>query len=82
VGTLAEHFRKLGRNLDSAVHAYNETVGSLEYRVLPQARKFKELQAATKDDIPALEPVDRSARRTDSPEMQPLPKAKDASLFN
>lgn len=82
VGTLADHFKKLGRNLDSAVSAYNETVGSLEYRVLPQARKFKELQAATKEDIPALEPIDRTTRRTDSPELQPLPKPKDATLFN
>ena len=38
LATLTEHFAKVGGRLESAVQAYNESVGSLETRVLPSAR--------------------------------------------
>jgi DNA recombination protein RmuC len=60
--TMAAHLEKLGKGLDSAVKCYNDAVGSFESRVLVSARKFNELGAATKEDIPELEPVERSAR--------------------
>lgn len=62
VAKMTEHFTKLGKRLDDAVEAYNDTVGSLESRVLVSARKLKELGAATGDEIEALEPVERRAR--------------------
>jgi DNA recombination protein RmuC len=37
------HLARLGRQLESSVKAFNETVGSLERKVLPGARKFTEL---------------------------------------
>ncbi len=60
--TMAAHMEKLGKGLDSAVKCYNDAVGSLESRVLVSARKFAELGATTKEEIPELEPVERSAR--------------------
>lgn len=42
-----EHWCKVGKHLQSSVSAYNQAVGSFESRVLPQARRFKELKAAT-----------------------------------
>jgi DNA recombination protein RmuC len=62
IAILADHFSKVGKNLDRAVGSYNEAVGSLELRVLPQARKFKELQAATAEDIETIEPLERTTR--------------------
>jgi len=62
IAILADHFAKVGKNLDRAVVSYNEVVGSLEHRVLPQARKFKELQAATSEDIEIIEPLERTTR--------------------
>jgi DNA recombination protein RmuC len=62
IAVLADHFAKVGKNLDRAVGSYNEVVGSLEMRVLPQARKFKELQAATSEDIEIIEPLERTTR--------------------
>jgi DNA recombination protein RmuC len=56
------HFQGIGSALERAVDTYNKAVGSLEGRVLPSARKLKELGAATGDELPAIEPVDESAR--------------------
>jgi DNA recombination protein RmuC len=71
IAGLAEHFSKVGKNLDRAVGSYNDAVGSFEMRVLPQARKFKELQAATADDIELLEPLERNTRLMHRPELRP-----------
>jgi DNA recombination protein RmuC len=62
IANLADHFAKVGKSLDRAVGSYNEAVGSLEMRVLPQARKFKELQASTSEDIDTIEPLERTTR--------------------
>ena len=59
---LATHITGVGTNLDRAVEAYNQAVGSLETRVLVSARKFAELGASVADDIPELEPIEKSAR--------------------
>ena len=59
---LAGHITGVGTNLDRAVEAYNQAVGSLENRVLVSARKFTELGASVAEDIPELEPIETSAR--------------------
>jgi DNA recombination protein RmuC len=62
LATLGDHFMTLGKRLDGAVAAYNQTVGSLERRVLPAARRFSDLGAGGPRDIPALDPVDKSSQ--------------------
>jgi DNA recombination protein RmuC len=57
------HLDGVRAGLDKSVRAYNEAIGSLETRVLPAARKFKDLSAATGDDIPAALPVDTALRQ-------------------
>jgi len=59
---LASHVAAVGTNLDRAVEAYNQAVGSLENRVLVSARKFAELGAAVAEDIEELEPIETTAR--------------------
>ena len=58
---LGGHVDKLGRSLSRAVDDYNTTVGSLERRVLSQARKMAELQVTDADLTPPT-PVDAVPR--------------------
>jgi DNA recombination protein RmuC len=59
---LAGHITGVGTNLDRAVEAYNQAVGSLENRVLVSARKFAELGASVAEDIPELDPIETTSR--------------------
>jgi DNA recombination protein RmuC len=52
---------RLGKSLDGAVKAYNETVGSLERQVLVQARRF-ESHGITGIEPPELQPIQRQTR--------------------
>ncbi len=61
LSTMGAHFGRLGKSLDGAVKAYNETVGSLERQVLPQARRF-ERHGITGIEPPELQPIQRQAR--------------------
>jgi DNA recombination protein RmuC len=62
IGTLVEHFGKVGRRLDDAVDAYNAALGSLETRVVVSARKLKELGAASGADVATPEPIENGRR--------------------
>jgi DNA recombination protein RmuC len=62
-----ELFQRTGKGLGQAVEAYDSAIGSLERRLLPSARRFKELNASTKD-LPNLTPVNRRPRPLSSPE--------------
>jgi DNA recombination protein RmuC len=72
VRVMAHHFADMRRALDRTVTSYNKAVSSLEARVLPSARKFKELGAVTTDEIPQLESVDQQARSLQAPELAGL----------
>ncbi len=71
VRTFLGHFEGVGSSLKRATDNYNRAVGSLESRVLPSVRKFKELGAATGEDIAELEPVDETTRELNAPEDYP-----------
>jgi DNA recombination protein RmuC len=63
LATMGGHVARMGRNLDTAVGAYNALVGSLESQVLTQAKRFEELSVDT--GAKAIEPlpmVDQVAR--------------------
>jgi DNA recombination protein RmuC len=70
VRVIVEHVERLGGALNRAVEAYNQTVGSLETRFLPTARRLNDLGAGGGKEIPVLEAVDRVAR---APRMGDLP---------
>lgn len=62
ISTLASHFEGLGNNLKRSVDSYNKAVGTLETRILPQARRFQELGISSKSSIKRVESVEKVPR--------------------
>jgi DNA recombination protein RmuC len=69
----AENAAKLGRSIDSVVKNYNSFAGSLERSVLPQARRFDDL------DIPEVPQLDADTRRFTAPEFTALDELDDVA---
>jgi DNA recombination protein RmuC len=68
VRTVAGHLQALGAQLGKSVDAYNKAVGSLESRVLPGARKLRDLGAGgASEEVPQLEPVENLVRQMEMP---------------
>jgi DNA recombination protein RmuC len=72
MGVFLRHLSKAGRQLGSAVNAYNEAVGSAESRVLPQMRRFQDLGAASGEDLENPKPVDHAVRQLVAEELAQL----------
>lgn len=68
---MSTHFSKLGKHLEHATQSYNQTVGSLESRVLVTARKFYDLETTTKE-IEVLETITTLTRELQSAELKKL----------
>ncbi len=62
LGRFVEPFAKMGRQLDSAVGAYNEAVGSFDHRVMPQVRRIEQAGAASEREVLAPSAVEITAR--------------------
>jgi DNA recombination protein RmuC len=63
LNAMGGHVGRMGRNLDTAVSAYNALVGSLESQVLTQAKRFEELSVDTGGKvIDALPVIEHSTR--------------------
>jgi DNA recombination protein RmuC len=70
IGTLAAHWDELRHHLGKTVEAYNRSVGTLESRVLPSARRFRDLQAAPEGaEIALLTPIELAPRAPQAPEL-------------
>jgi DNA recombination protein RmuC len=67
--TMFDHLGELQRRLDSVVQAHNAAIASLETRVLPAARKFKDLGVRSAKALAEPAPVDHQARMLQAPEM-------------
>ena len=74
--TMGAHVSKLGKNLDTAMGAYNSFVGSLESQVLTSARRFDALNIETQgkaiDSPPVLEQAPRPLTK-----LEVLPEAAE-----
>lgn len=69
---MGDHFAKLGRNIHGVVDAYNQSVGTLEKRVLVSARKLKELDVVSpSEEITDIGTVEKTVRDLNSPEFYP-----------
>ncbi|MGH3418897.1 MAG: DNA recombination protein RmuC, partial [Streptosporangiaceae bacterium] len=76
---LGGHVDRLGRALAKAVSTYNQTVGSLESRVLPSARKLSEL-GVVDGELTAPGVVEETPRALSAPELAPAPQLDGALI--
>jgi DNA recombination protein RmuC len=61
---MTEHIEGCGSALGKSVKCFNQFIGSLEHSVMPQARRFNELEVeGTANEIHMLEHVDVEPRR-------------------
>ncbi len=62
LGTFTGHIDNVGKKLEQSVKAYNEAIGSLETRVLPNVRKIEELGAHSGKDVGSAKTIDLTTR--------------------
>lgn len=62
VRTFADHLLQVRGGLRSVVSKYNAAIGSLETRLLPTARKLRDLDVGPGDEIKVLEPINEVPR--------------------
>ena len=68
LGVMGSRLDKLGRALQGSVKAYNETVATVESRVLVQARRFSDLKV-TEAELTGLTQLDATTRQIQAPEL-------------
>ncbi|MBS0376645.1 MAG: DNA recombination protein RmuC [Proteobacteria bacterium] len=69
------HFGRMGDGLTKAIESYNQAVGSLETRVLPAARRFRDLNVGIESkDIDVLAPLEALPREPQAEELRPAPR--------
>ena len=77
------HFANIGANMQRAVKAYNEAIGSIESRVLPQGRKIKELASLPDAELPDIAAVELAPREITALDAQPRKKrTNQTKLFS
>jgi len=68
IAGLGKHIDRLGRALTNSVSTYNQTVGSLESRVLVSARRLNQL-GVVESDLDPPQPVEQTTRALSAPEL-------------
>ena len=71
VGAVLVDVSRMGTNLGTSIKAYNEMIGSLERRMLPTLRKFRDLKVVQGDEIKPLKSIDSQTRPLIAPEATP-----------
>jgi DNA recombination protein RmuC len=70
LSTMGGHMDKLGRSLSNAVGSYNQTVSSLESRVLVTARRMTDLKVVDpSEELATPKQITDTARSTQAPEL-------------
>ena len=79
LGRFVEPLAKVGRQLDSAVGAYNEAVGSFDRRVIPQVRHIEGSGVSSERDVLAPAAIETRARPITSRLAGELPEPEPRS---
>lgn len=62
IAIFSEHLTRLGKSLDSSVGHFNKAVGTLDSRVLPSMRRFREMGITARKDLADVAQVERLSR--------------------
>ncbi|MBA4503898.1 DNA recombination protein RmuC [Corynebacterium sanguinis] len=70
LGTMAEHYNRVGQSLERAVDAFNSTLASMDSRVMVTARKFEEMGVVSpkRSTSHAVDAVSATPRHAAEPE--------------
>lgn len=69
LATMVDHLSSVGASLKQAANSYDRLVGSLEQKVLPGARRFKELGVSTTKELDVVDPLHLTVRRVQKDEL-------------
>ncbi len=69
LATMVDHLSSVGASLKQAANSYDRLVGSLEQKVLPGARRFKELGVSTTKELETVDPLHLTVRRVQKDEL-------------
>jgi DNA recombination protein RmuC len=72
LATMVEHLDRVGTNIKQAADSYDRFIGSLEQKVLPSARRFKELGVSSTKELEAPDPLRLAMRKVQKEELTPL----------
>jgi DNA recombination protein RmuC len=79
LGPFAEHLAKTGRQLDSAVSAYNKAVGSFDHKLIPQIRHIERAGIASERRLDAPPAIEAAARPLTA-RLEPVAEAEEFVL--
>jgi DNA recombination protein RmuC len=71
---MRDHFARVGGSLGVAVRSFNDAVGSFQSRVMPTARRFRELGVGGKQELRDLETVEMIPRELESSATNGIPE--------
>jgi DNA recombination protein RmuC len=78
--TMVTHLESVGKNIKQSADSYDRLVGSLEQKVLPGARRFKELGVHSADELEQVEPLRLVVRPVTKPELTESPPSPSPAL--
>lgn len=70
ISTVSGYLNGLRGSLEKSVEFYNKLTGTIETRLLPSARRFKELGATAEPEIPVAQLIEKTTRELQAPELQ------------
>jgi len=77
LAAMVEHLESIGSNIKQAANSYDRFVGSLETKVLPGARRFKELGVSSAKELEIPDQLSLSMRRVIKEELTGQPPSDD-----
>lgn len=80
LSTMTEHLGDVGDNLKRAAASYDRFIGSLERKVLPGVRRFKELGVSSTKELEVPDPLNLAVRRVRHEDLTPASGEPDDDL--